>query len=105
MKKNLILFFLLFLSETAFCQLNFQGTEDHVIGSERTFINNSAFNSWTESNYNRKINYAVSFSFDLNIVLKYADMGINFNAGPPFINASVYYGRRLTSMQSEVSFF
>jgi len=109
MKKNLILFVLIFLCKIACCQVNLNGTEDHVmivsLGADRTFINNPAFNSWAETNYNRKIDYVASFSFDLNIVLNYADMGIDLNAGSPYINGSVYYGRRLTSMKSAVSSF
>lgn len=109
MKQLYFLVFLLLMGKGAICQVNLNGTEDHVvvfaIGAEKTWMNNAFFDQWTRLNYNKTINDIASLSLDINIVLKLYDLGIYTGLGYPYLTYSVYFGRRLTGLQSNVSSF
>ena len=89
--------------------MNLNGTKDHVLvislGAEKTFMNNPAFDNWTELNYNKRINDIASLGLDVNILLKSYDVGIYGALGYPYLTYSIYWGRRLTGLQSNISSF
>jgi hypothetical protein len=109
MKQLLFLIILLAVLKNSFCQINLNGTEERTfvlsVGAEKMFINNEAFNNWTEQNYNKKINNFASLNLDVNMILKAYDVGIDASVGYPYAVGSIYWGRRLTSLQSKVSSF
>ena len=109
MKKAIMLIFFLVQGKNSFCQVNLNGTEDHIIffsiGAEKMFMNNQAFDNWTELNYNKKINNVAALSLDMNIIIKSNDFGVGAGVGNGYVIGSFYWGRRLTGLHSSVSSF
>jgi len=107
MRRIVIIVLLLMLFRNSFGQVNLNDTEDHLlvfsIGAEKTFMNNTAFNNWTETNYNKKINDFAALSIDINIIRRWYDFGLYLGVGYPYEAASLYWGRRLTGLKSKIS--
>ena len=109
MKKAYLLFLLLMPFTSSFCQVNLQGTTYHLftfsLGVDQPVENNQAFNSWTLSNYNRKLGNSIKGSIDLSFIGKSADAGAVANAGSFSDVVLLYWGPRLTPVTSPFSSF
>ena len=109
MKKIILLLFLLIVFKDSFCQVNAAGDQAPLfmlsLGADKMLINNPAFDTWTESNYNRKIGYSLNAAVDLSVVFKSYDVGMHIITGSPAETVSIYGGKRLTPLNSKVSSF
>jgi hypothetical protein len=81
-----------------------ESTISFSFGVSRPFIDNQAFDNWRLQNYNIKAGH-LGGNFDITGIARNNDFGIHISSAPDFNVASVYFGRRLTNMQSSISSF
>jgi hypothetical protein len=107
MKKIVLLIFVLAAAGRSFAQLAANDSSKKVfvlsLGVHQSFMNNPAFNAWTLSNYNKKINSTINGEGDLTFFMKKYDAGLHYSSANSFDFTALYFGLRLTSVQSKVS--
>jgi len=108
MKTFTISLFLLLLGAKTFAQTNVIAQQEPAIsfsfGVSKPFIDNRAFDAWRETNYHINPGY-LGGNFDLTGIARKSDFGIHISSASDFNVASIYYGRRLTHIQSKISSF
>lgn len=75
------------------------------IGEHETFITNKAFDAWTTANFGRTVHPSANISGQISFAVTHYDGGVYVTATYPFQNLGLYFGRRLTSYQSNFSSF
>lgn len=108
MKLSLTVF-CLFITTGCFAQLNAGGLSNNMfivsLGVDKPFINNKAFNNWSQLNYNNHQNCTVGGTFNLDAITRHYNFGMSAAIGNPYALASIYAGRRLTAPKSAISSF
>jgi hypothetical protein len=104
------LFVLLFITPViSSAQLNTYNQPFNIlflgVGAEQTFINNSAFNAWTQTYHDRTIKSRPMFNGELDVITKRFDSGLHVTDAYPFGVWGVYFGERLTRRSSPIASF
>src|ERR1700744_2928386 len=107
MKKLIIILFLLLSGKAVFAQLESGGWPAGIIvltvGSQQTIMNNSSFDVWTRTNYNKTVAVNITPAGDLAYFAKHYDGGLDVSGLNGFTFISFYGGRRLTALHSKIS--
>ncbi len=107
MKKLILICCMLLSAEAVFAQLGAAGATDNVfvvsIGVQQRFVNNPEFNTWALSNYNKNFANKINGEGDFTYFKNWYDAGIHLSSSNSFINATLYFGLRLTSPKSKIS--
>jgi hypothetical protein len=107
MKKFIFMIFMLLLAKATFAQLNADGSPNDVLvislGLHQTFMNNGAFDAWTLSNFNKKLNQDINAEGDLSYFWKKYDAGVHLSSSASFVFGNLYFGTKLTPTHSSVS--
>jgi len=108
MKKLIILVPFLILFKSTFAQLTEQETKYDfftlAVGGGKTFVANTAFDAWTEQNYQRKIYNNGEVYADFGAALKNIDFGGGAQwASGDFAMINFYVGHRITPLKSPIT--
>src|SRR5476651_2061516 len=109
MKKLLICILLITTSNKLFAQDDTHKINlvSFNVGVGKPFIDNHAFETWAQTNYNKRYNNDVSVNADLNMAfLKHYDIGMRFGgSSEDFEYISFYAGVRLSPANSAITSF
>jgi len=113
MRKILLSLLFILSVKSTFAQLAADGSTNKVfvasIGVRQLFMNNGQFDSWTEKNYNKKINFDKGAMFDLAFYFKKYDAGLDVSGTSSSTFIDFYFGKKLTpptgSFSSYLNFF
>ncbi|SDD74632.1 hypothetical protein SAMN05216464_102445 [Mucilaginibacter pineti] len=109
MKKILLLLLFFVTAKSSYAQFDQNPRDTYFtfsLGAGIPVVDNSAFDRWTQLNYNKKYNNNVSGNADIGVVYKKFNAGIRVAAGSgDFVTYSFYAGRKLTADQSPLVSF
>jgi hypothetical protein len=105
LKAAIIPLCLMLTFNTANAQLGKSGkTADSMVyvfgGISKMFVQRTAFDQWTQTNFNITEPYAPSFYFEMGFLYHWFNFGFDANIGGAFQSAEAYLGVRLTHSRS-----
>jgi len=107
MKKIVLILVFIVLVKGIYAQVTAKDSTDHVfvasVGFRQLFMNDGQFDTWTETNYNKKINLYSAVALDLGYYTKKYDGGIDISGTNSTYFLDLYFGERLTSKASNIS--
>lgn len=108
MKKVIFFGLLALFAQRSFAQRTFDGTADNLMifsgGVHELYTGNTAFNAWTISNYNKRIEAPFGGNIDLMFInFKNYDIGGNFSWNNVYGFGGGYIGRRLTNPNASIA--
>jgi hypothetical protein len=110
MKRLIILMALFAVCRNVFSQAPLTKQEaqynffEFSLGADVPFINNQAFNNWTETNYHNRQHDALAGNIDLYFIGKNYDFGVQGNTGNELYQTiTLYLGHRITPLNSPIS--